>query len=169
MNKTILETAIILKEWSLILNEWQELRISETMFPPHLRYVELNVKDDITVMVYLLDSLIKSDFNLADKIIPYIPFSYLYFAELDVNVERLMKTYVNRYQTPLLFLAPEDDKLKERIDANANFASKLSDVIFFKRNDIPEVAWKSIIARGIQRIIPEAIDSNVGNQNNNVA
>jgi len=152
LKRTILETAIVIRDWSLILDYWPQLNISEAMFPPHLKYVTIQLDGDVEVLVYLIDSLLKDEFTLSDRIIPFIPFSLLFISQLDAVHENLWKTYEQRYRTPLFFLAPDDQKLKDKIVMRENLASKLSDVIFFSPDDPLPLNWGLIIKQCIENL-----------------
>ena len=152
MKRTVLETAIIIRDWSLILDYWPQLNVSETLFPPHLKYFTVELNDDLEVLVYLIDALSKNEFELADRIIPFIPFSLLFISQLDAVYESLWQNYSQRYRTPLFFLARDAQELKDKIVMRENLASKLSDVMFFNPDDSLPLSWGLICKQCIENL-----------------
>ena len=152
MKKTVLETAIVLRDWSQILDYWPQLSVSETMFPPRLRYFKVELKADLELLVYLIDSVIQEKYDLSDRIIPYIPFSLLFISQLDAVHENLWQKYAQRYQTPLFFLAPDEQELKDKIVMREDLASKLSDVLFFNPEDPLPLTWGLVIKQCLENL-----------------
>jgi len=152
VKQEILETAIVIRDWALILDYWPQVTISETMFPAHLKYFTVSVSDDLRVLVYVIDALAKGEYAVPDRIIPFLPFSLLFISQLDGEHERLWREYEQRYQTPLFFLAPDDQDLKDRIVMRENLASKLSDVIFFNAEDSLLLTWKLIVKQCLENL-----------------
>lgn len=156
MSTTILETAIIIREWPTILEYWPQLKISETLFPPHLKYFNLQLNDDVRLIVYLLDSLSKEEFLISDRIIPYLPFSLLFISALDAAHKRLLKTYEDRYRTPLCFLAVNEKSLRDQIVLRENLATQLSRVFFFNAEDPLLSTWTLIAKNCLENVAIES-------------
>ncbi len=152
MKQKILETAVVIRDWALILDYWPQVTISETMFPPRLKYFTVSVNDNLDVLVYVIDALAKGEYDVPDRIIPFLPFSLLFISQLDGEHERLWQEYEQRYQTPLFFLAPDEQDLKDRIVMRENLASKLSDVIFFNADDSLLLTWKLIAKQCLENL-----------------
>lgn len=165
MKRTVLETAIIIRDWSLILDYWPQLNVSETLFPPHLKHFTVDLNDDIEVLVYVIDSLSKEEYDLADRIIPFIPFALLFISQLDAIHENLWQNYHQRYHTPLFFLAQDDQELKDKIVMRENLASKLSDVMFFNSDDSFPLSWGLICKQCIENLqYTESVPDHVGEE-----
>ena len=152
MKRNVLEIAIIIRDWSLILDYWPQLNISETLFPPHLKHFTVELNEDLELLVYLIDTLSKKEYNLADRIIPFIPFSLLFISQLDAIHESLWQTYHQRYQTPLFFLAQDDPELKDKIVMREDLASKLSNVMFFNPEDSLTLSWGLISKQCLENL-----------------
>ncbi len=153
MKTDILETAIIIRDWSLLLDYWPHLKISETLFPPHLKYIDLSLENDVRVLIYLLDMLDDKRYSITDPIIPHLPFSLLFITTMDAETERLLKSYENRYETPLFFLAIDDKKIHDQIVLNRNFAAQLSKVIFIHPDDPLPLTWNLIVNQCLEKVI----------------
>ncbi len=148
----ILETAIVIRDWPIILDYWPQLKVSETLFPPHLKYFDLELKNDVRLLVYFADSVLKEDFGVSDLIIPYVPFSLLFISALDATHEKLWQEYEHRYRTPLFFLAPDEQTLRDQIVLHENLASKLSSVIFFSPDDPLTLSWTLISKQCVENV-----------------
>ncbi len=153
MKADILETAIIIRDWSLLLDYWPNLKISETLFPPHLKYIDLLLADDVRMLVYLIDTLKDEKYGISDPIIPHLPFSLLFITAMDAETERLLKRYESRYETPLFFLALDDKKIHDQIVLNRNFAAQLSKVIFIHPDDPLPLTWNLIVNQCLEKVI----------------
>ncbi len=153
MKAGILETAIIVRDWSLLLDYWPHLKISEALFPPHLKYVDLSLENDVRVLIYLLDMLNDERYSIADPIIPHLPFSLLFITAMDAQTERLQKIYETRYKTPLFYLAIDDKKIHDQIVLNRNFAAQLSKVIFIHPDDPLPLTWNLIVNQCLESVI----------------
>jgi len=159
LNKTVLETAIITRDWSQIPDYWPQLSVSEAMFPPRLRYFKVELNADVDLLVYIIDSLLKDQYDLSDRIIPFVPFSFLFISQLDAVHENLWQKYNQRYETPFFFLAPDKQELKDKIVMRENLASKLSDVLFFNPEDSLSLTWGLVIKQCIENLEAAFSDS----------
>ncbi len=148
-----IETAILLDDWNLIRQRWSQLKIREIALPEPLRYIKIELENDVILLVYLIENVFENSWPVARDLVPQLPFCYLYFEKHDVNLERQIQTYEQVFKTPLFLLIPQDENLKEKIAQIASFNSRLPESVIFNENDDPLTIFKMMLRNSIDKTL----------------
>jgi hypothetical protein len=100
------------------------------------RHIEKALNSEKSVYFYLLDNTVeKNDFAIWDRIIPKSAFCLVLFDWHHTDFDRVISTYRDRYQTPIIFVTfsapPNSQKITSQIlkegEIRVIFAEKKSD------------------------------------------
>jgi len=135
LKQSILELAIIQKDWKKILELWPRVNLKECTFPVNMHYIVEELNEQSRIFIYLVELDEQKNMEQMDKIIPYLPFCFMMVDELDKEFEALILKYQQRYETPLFLVLPDDERLKDRIASISRFEAKLPEFIVMETAD----------------------------------
>ncbi len=152
LTQSVFEFAIIEKDWNKLYKLWPQLKIKECSFPVNVHYFIEEINENARILIYIFNIEDEQTFQLAQSIIPYLPFCLKIVENLDAQFRSEYQFYQQNFETPLFLILSDEDDLKSKIAQLSKADMKLPEVIVLEKGDTENKSIRMLIRSILEKL-----------------